>query len=184
MQSADLTLTDDQFYRLCTANRDLRLERSAEGNLIIMPPTGWETGSRNFRLIQRLGTWIDANGTGVGFDSSTGFKLPNGAIRSPDVAWVKRERLEAINSNPNQFLPLCPDFAIELRSANDNLITLQEKMQEYLANGLQLGWLINPQDKQVEVYRLEKAVEVLQSPVSLSGEGILPEFILSLDQIL
>jgi Uma2 family endonuclease len=184
MQSAELTLDDEQFYRLCVANRDLRLERTAKGNLIIMPPTGWETGRRNFSLIRELAIWVKADGTGVGFDSSTGFILPNGAIRSPDAAWIKRERLEALNPNPNGFLPLCPNFAIELRSASDHLSTVREKMEEYLENGMQLGWLINPQDKQVEIYRQGKAVEVLQSPVSLSGEDVLSGFVLDLQDIL
>ncbi len=184
MQSAQLTLNDEQFYRLCSANRDLRLERTATGNLIIMPPKGWGTGNRNARVVQQLANWADIDGQGLVFDSSTGFRLPNGAIRSPDAAWLKRERLEALNPEPDKFLPLCPDFVVELRSANDNLAMLQEKMQEYFTNGLQLGWLINPQDKQVEVYRLEQEVEVLQSPISVSGEGVLPGFVLELEQIL
>lgn len=184
MQSAELVLSDEQFLSLCAANRDLRLERSAEGNLIIMPPTGWETGNRNSRLVQRLANWADLNEQGLVFDSSTGFKLPNGAIRSPDAAWVRRERLEALNPNPNQFLPLCPEFAIELRSASDSLTALREKMQEYLAQGMELGWLINPQDREVEIYRSGQEVEVLQSPVSLSGEAVLPGFVLALEQIL
>nr|WP_322743529.1 Uma2 family endonuclease [Romeria gracilis] len=105
LQSADIDLSDEQFYRLCQVNRDLRLERTAEGKLIIMPPTGWETGNRNFRIAQQLGNWADADGTGIGFDSSTGFRLPNGAIRSLDAAWVQRERLEALNPDPTSFCP-------------------------------------------------------------------------------
>lgn len=118
------------------------------------------------------------------FDSSTGFRLPNGAIRSPDVTWVRQARLTALNPDPNQFLPLCPDFVIELRSANDSLSSLQIKMQEYLAQGLQLGWLINPQDQQVEIYRPEQEVEVLQTPEFLRGETVLPNLCLSLAGIL
>lgn len=184
MKSADIDLSDEQFYRLCQVNRDLRLERTAEGKLIIMQPTSWETGNRNFRLGQRLANWADADGTGIGFDSSTGFQLPNGAIRSPDAAWVRWERLEALNPEPNKFLPLCPDFAIELRSASDALADGQAKMREYLKNGMRLGWLINPQDGQVEIYRSGQAVEMLQSPKALSGETVLPGFVLDLEQIL
>lgn len=184
LQPADLELSDEQFYHLCQGNRDLRLERTATGKLIIMPPTRWGTGNRNLRLGQRLGNWADEDGTGMVFDSSTGFRLPNGAIRSPDVTWVRQARLTALNPDPNQFLPLCPDFVIELRSANDSLSSLQIKMQEYLAQGLQLGWLINPQDQQVEIYRPEQEVEVLQTPEFLRGETVLPNLCLSLAGIL
>lgn len=184
LQPADLELSDEQFYHLCQGNRDLRLERTATGKLIIMPPTRWGTGNRNLRLGQRLGNWADEDGTGMVFDSSTGFRLPNGAIRSPDVAWVHQARLTALNPDPNQFLPLCPDFVIELRSANDSLSSLQIKMQEYLAQGLQLGWLINPQDQQVEIYRPEQEVEVLQTPEFLRGETVLLNLCLSLAGIL
>lgn len=184
MATANIHLSDEQFYRLCQVNRDLRLERTSTGKLVIMPPTGWETGNRNFRMAQQLGNWADADGTGIGFDSSTGFRLLNGAIRSPDAAWVKRDRLEALNPDPDKFLPLCPDFAIELRSASDRLADVQAKMQEYLDNGLRLGWLINPQDHQVEIYRLGQAVEVINSPSELSAEPVLPGFIINFTQIL
>ncbi|MDF5734127.1 MULTISPECIES: Uma2 family endonuclease [unclassified Nostoc] len=182
--SPTIELTDEQFFQLCQNNRDLRLERTAEGELIIMPPTGWESGNRNSRLTQRLGNWADADGTGLAFDSSTGFKLPNGANRSPDASWVSQERLEALNPNPDRFLPIAPDFAVELRSASDSLKTVQQKMQEYIDNGVRLGWLINPQNQQVEIYRPGQDVEVLQSPSSLSGEDVLPGFLLDLAQIL
>ncbi|MBD2512653.1 Uma2 family endonuclease [Nostoc muscorum FACHB-395] len=182
--SPTIELTDEQFFQLCQNNRDLRLERTAEGELIIMPPTGWESGNRNSRLTQRLGNWTDADGTGLSFDSSTGFKLPNGANRSPDASWVSRERLEALNPDPAKFLPLAPDFAVELRSASDSLKTVQQKMQEYIENGVRLGWLIDPQNQQVEIYRPGQEVGVLQSPTSLSGEDVLPGFILDLAQIL
>jgi Uma2 family endonuclease len=184
MKTADIHLSDEQFYRLCQVNRDLRLERTAEGKLIIMPPTGWETGNRNSKLNQRLANWADVNGQGLVFDSSTGFILPNGAIRSPDAAWVTRSRLETLRPDPNRFLPLCPDFAIELRSASDDLNTVRAKMQEYLKNGMQLGWLLNPYDQQVEIYRMGQPVEGLKSPAELSGEMVLPEFVLQLDGIL
>ncbi|NJL00929.1 MAG: Uma2 family endonuclease [Spirulinaceae cyanobacterium RM2_2_10] len=184
LKSADIDLDDEQFYRLCQANRDLRLERTAEGRLLVMPPTGWGTGNRNSRLVQRLSNWADADGTGLVFDSSTGFRLPNGAIRSPDAAWIKRDRLAALNPDPDQFLPLCPDFAIELRSASDTLAALQAKMQEYLDNGLRLGWLLNPQGQQVEVYAPGQATVILSAPTELSGEPVLPGFRLHLAQIL
>lgn len=179
-----IELTDEQFFQLCQNNRDLRLERTAEGELIIMPPTGWKSGNRNGRLTQRLFNWTEADGTGLAFDSSTGFKLPNGANRSPDASWVTNERLEALNPDPTRFLPMAPDFVVELRSATDNLKTVQQKMQEYLENGVRLGWLIDPQNQQVEVYRQGRDVEVLQSPISLSGEDVLPGFVLDLSQIL
>jgi len=179
-----IELTDEQFFQLCQNNRDLRLERTAEGELVIMPPTGWGSGNRNSRLTQRLGNWADTNGMGLAFDSSTGFKLPNGADRSPDASWVRRERLESLNPDPAKFLPMAPDFVAELRSATDNLEKLQQKMQEYVDNGMRLGWLIDPQNQRVEIYRLGQDVEVLQSPTSLSGEDILPGFVLELTQIL
>ncbi|MEH2438629.1 MAG: Uma2 family endonuclease [Nostoc sp.] len=182
--SPTIELTDEQFFQLCQNNRDLRLERTAEGELIIMPPTGWESGNRNSRLTQRLGNWADADGTGLAFDSSTGFKLPNGANRSPDASWVIRKRLEALNPDPDRFLPIAPDFAVELRSASDSLKTVQQKMQEYIDNGVRLGWLIDPQNQQVEIYRPGQDIEVLRSPTSLSGEDVLPGFVLDLTQIL
>ncbi|MBW4675583.1 MAG: Uma2 family endonuclease [Desmonostoc geniculatum HA4340-LM1] len=182
--SPTIELTDDQFFQLCQNNRDLRLERTAEGELIIMPPTGWESGNRNSKLTARVEYWADADGTGLAFDSSTGFKLPNGANRSPDASWVSRKRLAALNPDPAKFLPMAPDFAVELRSANDSLKTVQQKMQEYIDNGVCLGWLIDPQNQRVEIYRPGKDVEVLQSPTSLSGEDVLPGFVLDLAQIL
>ncbi|MCM0590542.1 MAG: Uma2 family endonuclease [Gloeotrichia echinulata DEX184] len=175
-----IELTDEQFFQICQNNRDLRLERTAEGELVIMPPTGWETGNRNSRLTQRLGNWADADGTGLAFDSSTGFKLPNGADRSPDASWVSRERLVALNPDPTKFLPMAPDFAVELRSATDNLPKLQQKMQEYINNGVRLAWLIDPHNQRVEIYRPGQEVEILQSPTSLSGEDVLPGFVLDL----
>ncbi len=177
-------LTNEQFYQLCQANRDVRFERTVEGQLIVMPPTGWGTGQRNSKLNGQIWAWNEQVKLGETFDSSTGFTLPNGANRSPDAAWVKRERLEALNPDPDKFLPLAPDFVIELRSASDNLKLLRDKMQEYMNNGVCLGWLINPKEQQVEIYRLGQEVEVLQSPTSLSGEDVLPGFVLDLKQIL
>lgn len=175
-------LTDDQFYQLCQANPDIKLERNAKGELIVMPPTGWGTGKRNTRLTQRLANWAEEDATGIAFDSSTGFKLPNGAARSPDAAWVKQERLDALNPDPNNFLPLAPDFVVELMSANDGIETTQNKMQEYRENGVCLGWLIDPKTQRVEIYR-SQAVEVLRSPTTLSGEDILPGFVFDLKDI-
>ncbi|MEH1764887.1 Uma2 family endonuclease [Nostoc sp.] len=182
--SPTIELTDEQFFQLCQNNRDLRLERTAEGELIIMPPTGWGIGNRNSKLTQRLGNWTDADGTGLAFDSSTSFKLPNGANRSPDASWVSQERLEALNPDPDRFLPIAPDFAVELRSALDRSKTVQQKMQEYIENGVRLGWLIDRQNQKVQIYRPGKNVEVLRSPTSLSGEDVLPGFVLDLTQIL
>jgi Uma2 family endonuclease len=182
--SPTIELTDEQFFQLCQNNQDLRIERTAQGELIIMPPTGWGSGNRNGRLTQRLFNWTDANGAGVAFDSSTGYKLPNGANRSPDASWINRERLEALNPDPARFMPMAPDFVVELRSATDGLRATQRKMQEYLDCGVRLGWLIDPQNQQVEIYRLGQNVEVLKSPSSLSGEDVLPGFVLELTGIL
>jgi Uma2 family endonuclease len=182
--SPTIELTDKQFYQLCQNNRELRLERTATGELTIMPPTGWKSGNRNSKLTAQLEIWADADGTGLAFDSSTGFKLPNGADRSPDAAWVKKARIEAIDADPDKFLPLAPDFAVELRSASDSLERLQQKMQEYRDCGVSLGWLIDPQNQRVEIYRPGREVEILASPTNLSGENVLPGFILDLKQIL
>lgn len=178
-----IQLTDEQFEELCRNNRDLRFEQTASRDLIIMPPTGWETGNRNSELTYQVQAWSRTTKTGKAFDSSTGFVLPNGAKRSPDAAWVSQERLDALKPNPDKFLPLAPDFVIELRSATDNLQTLRQKMEEYIAVGVRLGWLINPTDKQIEVYRPQQLVQLLQSPEQLSGEKVLPGFILDLREI-
>ena len=179
-----LKLTDEEFEQLAAVNKDLRLELTAKGALIIMPPTGGESGSRNFELDGQLWLWNRQNSLGKAFDSSTGFRLPNGATRSPDVAWVRMERWEALTSaERKKFLPLCPDFAIELVSETDDLKDVREKMQEYLDNGLRLGWLINPKTRQVEIYRPNRELEVLQSPTSLSGEDVLPGFVLDLQAV-
>jgi Uma2 family endonuclease len=177
-------LTDEQFFELCSANRDMRFERSADGELIIMAPVTGMSGYRNGRLTQQLFNWVDTNDLGVGFDSSTGFKLPNGADRSPDASWVRLERWNALTEEQkDSFLPLAPDFAVELRSKTDVLRTVQAKMQEYMDNGVRLGWLIDPKNRQVEIYRLGQEVEVLESPTSLSGEDVLPGFSLDLSPL-
>ncbi|MBD2446601.1 Uma2 family endonuclease [Nostoc sp. FACHB-152] len=178
-------LNPEQFYQLCQVNPDTKLERTASGELVVMAPTGGESGSRNRRLTQRLGIWTDENGTGEAFDSSTMFQLPNGAFRSPDAAWISLERWQALSPEERRtFPPICPDFVVELRSESDTLKSLQEKMQEYLNNGTRLGWLIDPQGKRVEIYRPGKDKEVLFSPVQLFGEDVLPGFILDLSEIL
>ncbi|MBD1942721.1 Uma2 family endonuclease [Coleofasciculus sp. FACHB-712] len=179
-----IKLTDEQFFQLCQVNENLRFERTATGELIIMSPAGGETGNRNGRLTQQLFNWADTNKLGIAFDSSTGFKLPNGADRSPDAAWLKLERWETLTSEQKEkFIPLCPDFVIELLSPSDTLKVAQEKMKEYRENGTILGLLINRKSKQVEIYRQGQAVEVLKSPTTLSGEDVLPGFVLNLEPI-
>ncbi|MGA9379813.1 MAG: Uma2 family endonuclease [Phormidium sp.] len=175
-------LTDEQFYQLCQNNRELNFERNAKGELIIMPPVGGESGNRESELITDLAIWNRQTRLGYTFSSSTVFKLPNGGNRSPDAAWIRRERWEALTpEQKRKFPPIAPDFVIELRSETDNLSTLQEKMWEYLDAGVRLGWLINPQQQQVEIYRLGQVVEVRNLPTKLLGEDVLPGFSLSLD---
>ncbi|MEH2105188.1 Uma2 family endonuclease [Nostoc sp.] len=180
-----IDLTDAQFFEMCQKNRDYRFERTASGELLIMPPTGSDTGNRNFDMVVELGIWNKQTKLGKGFDSSSGFTLPNGAERSPDVSWVKIERWNALTPEQQEkFAPICPDFVVELRSRTDSLKELQEKMQEYIENGAQLGWLIDRKNKRVEIYRPGKDVEILDNPVSLSGENVLPGFVLHLEQIM
>jgi Uma2 family endonuclease len=179
-----IEMTDEQFFQLCQNNRELRFERNANGELIIMPPTGGETGNRNGRLNQQLFNWTDDDGTGIAFDSSTCFKLPNGADRSPDASWIKLERWDALTDEEKQkFPPICPDFVIELLSPSDSLKTTQEKMKEYIDNGVRLGILINRKSRQVEIYRPGKEVEFLDSPATVSGEDVLKGFVLNLGMI-
>jgi Uma2 family endonuclease len=179
-----IDMTDDQFFQLCQNNRELRFERNANGELIIMSPAGGETGNRNGRVNQQLFNWTDADGTGIAFDSSTGFKLPNGADRSPDASWIKLERWDALSDEEKRkFPPICPDFVIELLSPSDSLKTTQEKMKEYIDNGVHLGILINRKSRQVEIYRPGKEVEVLDSPATVSGEDVLKGFVLNLGMI-
>src|SRR2546421_7138231 len=172
-------LSQEEFYEFCRANSEWRIEQTAEGDLIIMPPTGGKTGIRNFKLIGQFAIWVEADGTGKGFDSSTIFVLPNGAQRSPDLAWVRNERWQALTEEQQEkFPPLCPDFVVELRSRTDKLKTLQAKLQEYVDNGVQLGWLLDPVERRVHVYRPGAAVEILNNPQSVSGEPVLPGFAL------
>jgi Uma2 family endonuclease len=180
-----INLTDEQFFQLCQHHRDYRFERTASGEIIIMPPTGGETGKRNAEIAFQLQAWSRQNKLGVAFDSSTCFKLPNGADRSPDAAWIKKERWEALTLEEREkFPPISPDFVLELRSATDSLATLQAKMREYMDNEVRLGWLLDRQNGRVEIYRTGKVVEVLQQPDTLLGEDVLPGFILDLKEIL
>jgi Uma2 family endonuclease len=181
----NIDLTDEQYFQLCQNNRDYRFECTAEGELLIMPPTGSDTGNRNFDIVVELGIWNKQTKLGKGFDSSTGFILPNGAKRSPDASWVKIERWNALTPEQQEsFAPICPDFVVELRSRTDSLKELQDKMQEYIDNGASLGWLIDRKNKRVEIYRPGKDVEILENPATLSGEDVLPGFVLDLTLIL
>ena len=171
-------LTDEQFYRLCAANRDLRFELTAEEELLIMSPTGSNTGWRNAKITHRLATWSEQDGTGVYFDSSAGFTLPNGAKRSPDASWVRREVWEALTEEQQEgFAPICPAFVVELRSPTDSVEDLQEKMKEYVENGIQLGWLFDPKSKRAYIYRPNQSVELLENPSAISGDPVLPGFV-------
>jgi Uma2 family endonuclease len=181
---SSLKVTDEQFLQLAKANPDLRLERTAEGALIVMPPTGSEGGSYNAELSADFVMWNRQTRLGKVFDSSTGFKLPNGATRAPDTAWVAQPRWEALHPEQRKgFAPLCPDFVLELASETDDIEDLRAKMQEYLDNGSRLGWLIDPKTQQVEIYRPAQPAEVLLSPEKLSGEDVLPGFVLNLHTI-
>lgn len=177
-------LTDDKLFELCQKNGDLRIERNAQGYLAIMAPEGSDTGMRSSGLNGQLWVWNERKKLGVTFSSSAGFILPNGAMRSPDVSWIIKDRWDAISSEQQaKFAPICPDFVIELMFPSDNLSITQAKMQEYQANGTKLGWLINRRDQQVEIYRIGQPLEILQAPSHLSGEAVLPEFILSMESI-
>lgn len=179
-----LELTDEQFYEFCQINRDLRIERTARGEVVIMPPAGWKTSERNSEIGMQLRIWAKREGTGVVTDSSGGFVLPNGATRSPDAAWITHARLAALTAEQrDKFLPLCPDFALELRSPTDTLTALQAKMQEYLDNGARLGLLIDPVQRRVYVYRPQAPVECLENPGAVAGDPVLPGFILDLRDI-
>ncbi|MGB7440034.1 MAG: Uma2 family endonuclease [Coleofasciculaceae cyanobacterium] len=174
-------LSNEQFYQLCQINENWRLEETAQGELLIMPPVGAISGNRESELNGLVWLWNRQTKLGKVFSSSTIFILPNGGKRSPDVPWIANERWEALTlEEQEKFAPICPDFVIELRSRTDSLSQLQEKMQEYLDSGLQLGWLINPQNQQVEIYRQHQPMEIVQLPTTLSGEDILPGFVLEL----
>ncbi|PAX60748.1 Uma2 family endonuclease [Brunnivagina elsteri] len=178
-------LSHEGFQELCKENNHLQLERSSTGEIIVMPPTFPWTGKKNFSLIGQLFAWIEKTDLGIGFDSSTGFTLDNGAVYSPDASWIKTERWNALTPTQQQkeFSAIAPDFVVELRSNSDSLKKLQQKMQEYIDNGVLLGWLIDTKNQNVEIYRFGKEVEVLDSPMTVSGEDILPGFELNLQKI-
>jgi Uma2 family endonuclease len=179
-----IDLDDEHFYTLCQHNPNVRMERNAQGDVIVMPPTGGETSRRNAEIIMQLGIWARRDGTGVVFDSSGGFRLSNGAVRSPDAAWVETARLEGLSAEQRRrFLPLCPDVVIELRSESDNLETVREKMREYAACGARLGWLIDPLERTVEVYCVGLPVEVLADVSVVSAEPVLTGFTLDLASV-
>ncbi|MBD2194636.1 MULTISPECIES: Uma2 family endonuclease [Calothrix] len=180
-----MQMTDEQFFEFCQVNRDLRIERNTLGEISIMPPTGSESGNRNFNIALQVGVWAEKDGTGICFDSSTGFKLSNGADRSPDVSWMKLERWNSLSSEQQQrFAPICPDFVIELRSPSDNLQPLKDKMAEYMREpGIQLGWLIDRQNRQVYIYRPGLSTECLDNPDTVSGDPVLPGFILNMSKV-
>lgn len=182
--SLTLTVSHEQFVELTLANRDLQLERTANGELIVMPPTGSDTGNRNADISGQLWLWNRQTKLGKTFDSSSGFHLPNGADRSPDAAWVRQDRWDALTSEQQEgFAPICPDFVVELRSKNDNMEPLPSKMREYIENGARLGWLIDRKNKKVEIYRPGQDVEVLDNKSALSGEDVLPGFVLDLTEV-
>ena len=178
------SMTHEQFYEFCLANRDLRIERTASGDVVIMPPAFSDTGNRNSKISQQLANWTDQDGTGESFDSSAGFTLPNGATRSPDAAWIKLERWNELTEEQKaSFAPICPDFVIELRSSSDTLTSLQDKMQEYMANGVLLGWLIDRKNRTVHIYRPNQKPEVLDNPETVTGDPELPGFVLRMAKI-
>lgn len=177
-------ISDDEFENFCRHNPDVEFELTKEGELVIMPPTGGKTGNRNFSLIGYFFNWIEKDQSGVGFDSSTVFKLPNGAKRSPDLAWIKNERWENLTDEEQEkFPPICPDFVIELRSRSDSLKNLQNKMKEYVENGAALGWLIDPLEKKVHVYLPDTETEILDNPKQVSGEPLLKGFYLNVRKL-
>ena len=176
-----IDMSREQFFQFCQLNRDVRIERNAEGGIAVMAPTGGETGARSVLLVAALHRWAEPDGAGVAFDSSTGFELPNGAVRSPDAAWVLRSRLAQLSAEDKAgFLPLCPDFVIELLSPSDSRAALRRKMQEYRANGARLGWLIDPPRRQVTVYRADGSLEQRAGPGVVTGGTVLPGFSLDL----
>jgi len=182
---SSVCLTDDQFSRLCSDNPELRIELTADRELIIMSPTGYETGWRNAKITQRLANWTEQDGTGICFDSSTLFTLPNGAKRSPDASWIQKVRCERLSSEERStFAPICPDFVAELRSPSDTFADLQEKMADYIRNGARLGWLLDPVEKRVHIYRPRQGPECLENPEYVTGEDVLSGFKFNFQEIL
>lgn len=182
---SSMQMTDEQFFEFCQVNRDLRIERNKFGELVIMPPTGSETGNREVNISGQLWVWSEQDGTGITFSSSTGFKLSTGAERSPDASWIKLERWNSLSpEQQRKFAPICPDFVVELKSPSDNLQTLKEKMEEYMNEpGIQLGWLIDRKQRKVYIYRPGLPEECLDNPASVSGESVLPGFILNMSKV-
>ncbi len=179
-----IEMTDDQLVQVCADNAELRIEMTAERELIIMPPTNSDTGRKELTVSGELYIWSKQDGTGVSFSSSTGFTLPNGAMRSPDASWIRRERWEALpESDRNKFAHIAPDFVIELRSPSDSLSMLQSKMAEYMENGVRLGLFIDSQNRRLYIYRPGQPVQALEGPETVSGEDVLPGFQLNLQQI-
>ena len=181
----ELQMTDEQFFEFCQINRDLRIERNKLGEISIMPPTGSETGNRENNILGQLWVWSEQDGTGITFSSSTGFKLSTGAERSPDASWIKLDRWNTLSPQQQQrFAPICPDFVVELRSPSDNLKPLQEKMVEYMQEpGIQLGWLIDRRHRKVYIYRPGLEVECLDNPNKISGDLVLPGFVLNMSKV-
>ncbi len=182
---SSMEMTDEQFFEFCQVNRDLRIERNKFGELVIMPPTGSETGNREGNIFGQLWVWSEQDGTGITFSSSTGFKLSTGAERAPDASWIKLERWNSLSpEQQKKFAPICPDFVVELKSPSDNLQTLKEKMEEYINEpGIQLGWLIDRQQRKVYIYRPGLSEECLDNPAGVSGDPILPGFILNMSKV-
>jgi len=179
-----IEMDDEQFFQFCRINRDLQIERTADGDIIIMAPEGGSSAFGSGKLTTIFGVWAERDGTGRIFGSSGGFILPNHAMRSPDVAWVRNARLDTLTDEEwKKFLPLCPDFVLELRSPSDSLGALQQKMEEYCQNGAQLGWLLDPVSKSVHIYRPDSAPEILDNPATVSGEPLLRGFVLDLQKI-
>lgn len=179
-----LEMDEEQFFEFCQLNRDWRIERSAEGDLEVMVPTGGETSDRNAEITTQLRLWAKRDGRGITFDSNGGFVLPNGAMRSPDASWVRREQLAPLTAEQKQrFLPLCPDFVIELRSPSDPLAIIEAKMREYVENGARLGWLLDPLERKAHVYRPGEPVRVRDNPDGLYGDPVLSGFVLDLKPI-
>jgi Uma2 family endonuclease len=181
----ELQMTDDQFFEFCQVNRDLRIESNKLGELLIMPPTGSESGNREGNIFGQLWVWSEQDGTGISFSPSAGFTLSTGAKRAPDASWIKLERWNSLTPEEKQkFAPICPNFVVELRSPSDNLKPLQEKMEEYMREpGIQLGWLIDRKNRQVYIYRPNQETEILDNPATISGEPVLPGFILNLSKV-
>ena len=177
-------ISDDEFFDFCQRHKDLRIERESDGEIIIMPPTFSETGGKNFSLTGKFAVWVEKDASGKGFDSSSGFTLPNGAVRSPDLSWIKLEKWKALTKKKREkFAHICPDFVVELRSESDSLPKLKAKMEEYIENGASLAWLIDPLERNVYVYRPEKEIEILENPSEISGEPLLQGFVLNLKEI-